>query len=110
MKSPKLDNLITQFVENGGGKEVAIGTAKKAYSNNKVTINKKGDGFIGIPEEVWNFHVGGYQVCHKWLKDRKNRILSEEDIQHYQRIVVALQETIKLMNKIDQAIPEFPLQ
>ncbi|MGB6295881.1 MAG: type ISP restriction/modification enzyme [Rivularia sp. (in: cyanobacteria)] len=109
MKSPKLDNLITQFVENGGGKEVAIGAANKAYANNKVTINKKGDGFTGIPEEVWNFHVGGYQVCHKWLKDRKNRTLSQQDIQHYQRIVVALQETIKLMNKIDQAIPEFPI-
>lgn len=109
MKSPKLDKLITQFVENGGGKEVAIGTAKKAYTNNKVTINKKGDGFTGLPEEVWNFHVGGYQVCHKWLKDRKNRILSQEDIKHYQRIVVSLQETIKLMNKIDQTIPEFPL-
>ena len=66
MKSPKLDNLITQFVENGGGKEVAIGTANKAYTNNKVTINKKGDGFTGVPEAVWNFHVGGYQVCHKW--------------------------------------------
>ncbi len=110
MKSSKLDNLITQFLENGGGKEVAIGTAKKAYANNKVTINKKGDGFTGVPEEVWNFHVGGYQVCHKWLKDRKNRTLSQEDIQHYQRIVVALQETIKLMNKIDQAIPEFPIK
>lgn len=109
MKSPKLDNLITQFVENGGGKEVAIGTANKAYANNKVTINKKGDGFTGVPEAVWNFHVGGYQVCHKWLKDRKKRTLSQEDIQHYQRIVVALQETIKLMNKIDQAIPEFPI-
>ena len=109
MKSPKLDNLITQFVENGGGKEVAIGTANKAYTNNKVTINKKGDGFTGVPEAVWNFHVGGYQVCHKWLKDRKKRTLSQEDIQHYQRIVVALQETIKLMNKIDQAIPEFPI-
>ena len=110
MKSPKLDNPITQFVENGGGKEVAIGTAKKAYANNKVTINKKGDGFTGIPEEVWNFHVGGYRVCHKWLEDRKKRTLSQEDIQHYQRIVVALQETIKLMNKIDQAIPEFPIK
>ncbi|WP_321170087.1 type ISP restriction/modification enzyme, partial [Mastigocoleus testarum] len=109
MKSPKLNNPITQFVENGGGKEVAIGSANKAYANNKVTINKKGDGFTGVPEKVWNFHVGGYQVCHKWLKDRKKRTLSQEDIQHYQRIVVALQETIKLMNKIDQAIPDFPL-
>jgi uncharacterized protein len=54
--------------------------------------------------------VGGYQVCQKWLKDRKGRQLSDEDIQHYQGIVVALQETIKLMDKIDQAIPGFPIQ
>ncbi len=65
--------------------------------------------FTGVPEEVWNFYVGGYQVCQKWLKDRKGRQLNNDDIQHYQRIVVALQETIKLMDKIDQAIPGFPL-
>ncbi|MBN3945126.1 MAG: hypothetical protein HWQ38_00965 [Nostoc sp. NMS7] len=51
-----------------------------------------------------------YQVCQKWLKDRKGRQLSDDDIQHYQRIVVALQQTIKLMHKIDQAIPGFPIQ
>jgi hypothetical protein len=54
--------------------------------------------------------VGEYQVCQKWLKDRKGRQLSNEDIQHYQRIVVALQETIRLMNKIDQTIPGFPIE
>ncbi|HEX9130697.1 MAG TPA: type ISP restriction/modification enzyme [Ktedonobacteraceae bacterium] len=56
--------------------------------------------------EVWNFHVGGYQVCHKWLKDRKGRVLSFEDIQHYQRVVAALAETIELMGQIDVAIDE----
>ena len=63
-----------------------------------------------IPEEVWNFYVGGYQVCHKWLKDRKKRTLSDEDVNHYHRIVVALQETIKLMALIDEAIPSFPIE
>jgi hypothetical protein len=48
-------------------------------------------------------------VCQKWLKDRKGRTLSDEDILHYQKIVVALQETIKLMELIDQAIPGFPI-
>ena len=51
-------------------------------------------GFHGVPEEVWDFHIGGYQVCHKWLKDRKGRTLSDEDVAHYQKIVVALKETI----------------
>ncbi|WP_448533313.1 type ISP restriction/modification enzyme [Parathermosynechococcus lividus] len=75
-----------------------------------VLLNKKGDGFTGVPAAVWNFYVGGYQVCHKWLKDRKGRMLSPEDITHYQRIVVALQETIRLMKQIDAAIPGWPLE
>jgi hypothetical protein len=50
-----------------------------------------------VPEAVWNFHIGGYQVCEKWLKDRKGRTLSPDDITHYQKIVVALNETIRLM-------------
>ena len=57
-----------------------------------------------MPEEVWDFHIGGYQVCHKWLKDRKGRTLSEEDSAHYQKIVVALNETIRLMAEIDEVI------
>jgi len=54
----------------------------------------------------WEFHVGGYQVCQKWLKDRKGRVLSYEDIRHYQSIVAALAETIRLMDKIDEVIEE----
>ena len=61
-------------------------------------------GFHGVPEEVWDFHVGGYQVCHKWLKDRKGRTLSNKDIAHYQKIVVALNETIRIMAEIDEVI------
>lgn len=108
MKSPKLDNLITQFIEDRGDRLVDAGHPK--FSQGEVVVNKKGDKFTGVPEIVWNFHVGGYQVCQKWLKDRKGRTLSNEDIQHYQRIVVALKETIELMAKIDAAIPSFPIQ
>jgi predicted helicase len=61
-------------------------------------------GFYGVPEEVWDFHVGGYQVCHKWLKDRKGHKLSENDLAHYQKIVVALNETIRIMAEIDEVI------
>ena len=63
-------------------------------------------GFHGVPEEVWDFHIGGYQVCHKWLKDRKGRTLSDEDVAHYQKIVVALNETIRIMGEIDEVIEE----
>ncbi len=60
--------------------------------------------FEGISPEVWAFTIGGYQVCHKWLKDRKGRTLSFADLHHYQKIVVALAETIRLMAEIDAAI------
>jgi hypothetical protein len=62
-----------------------------------------------VPPEVWGFYVGGYQVCEKWLKDRKGRKLSWDDVQHYQRVVVALAETIRLMGEIDSLIPSWPL-
>ena len=64
---------------------------------------------LGEAAEIWNFKVGGYQVCEKWLKDRKGRVLSREDVDHYQRVVVALKETIRLMEEIDKAIPSWPL-
>jgi hypothetical protein len=89
--------------------EVAPGFPK--YDDGQVFINKTA-WFDGVPEEVWNFHIGGYQVCHKWLKDRKGRTLSEEDIAHYGKIVIALGETIRLMAEIDAVIEEhggFPL-
>ncbi|MDE2824382.1 MAG: hypothetical protein OXK79_12850, partial [Chloroflexota bacterium] len=63
-------------------------------------------GFTGVPWEVWHFHIGGYQVCHKWLKDRKGRSLSDKDITHYRKIVVALNETIRIMAEIDEVIED----
>ena len=65
--------------------------------------------FDAVPEAVWNYHIGGYQVCQKWLKDRKGRQLSYDDIKHYHGIVAALAETIELQAAIDAAIPGWPL-
>ncbi len=61
-------------------------------------------GFKGVREDGWHYHIGGYQVCEKWLKDRKGRSLSKDDIAHYQKIVVALAETMRLMAGIDEVI------
>jgi predicted helicase len=110
MKSPKLTQKKAQpkFIDNGGDSMVDPGQPK--FINGNVIINKKGDAFANVPETTWNFHIGGYQVCHKWLKDRKGRQLSSEDIQHYQQVVVALGETIRVMEAIDQAIPNWPIQ
>ena len=101
MESPELDNLITEFKGEGDNVVAAIG--KNSYKDGKLKINKT-QYFDGIPEEVYNFHIGGYQVCRKWLKDRKGRELTEEEIEHYQKIVVALNETIRIMVEIDAVI------
>jgi predicted helicase len=66
-----------------------------------------GQYFEGIPPEVWNFHIGGYQVCEKWLKDRRGRELTYDDQLHYCKVVTALSETIRLMTEIDAAIPKW---
>ena len=71
----------------------------------RVPINKT-QYFEGVPPSVWEFHVGGYQICQKWLKDRKGRTLSFDDIKQYQHIVAALAETIAVMEQIDEAIEE----
>lgn len=103
MESPKLDKHITKWV---GCKNPEV--EKVTYSDETIWTDKaKTEGFHGVPEEIWNFHIGGYQVCQKWLKDRKGRSLSKDDIAHYQKIVVALAETIRLMGEIDEVIDEY---
>ena len=100
MESPKLDELITEFNVKGSDE-----VEKVQYTDNdeRVWINPK-QYFGGVPKAVWEFHVGGYQVCQKWLKDRKKRTLTYDDIEHYQRTVCALAGTIKLMSDIDETI------
>ncbi len=69
----------------------------------KVHINKD-QYFEGIQPNIWDFRIGGYQVFEKWLKYRRERNLSYDDVRHYQKIVVALRETIRLMKQIDEII------
>ena len=99
LESPKVNQFITQFTGEGDNSI----PKKPTYKDGAVWINAN-QRFENVPEAVWNFHVGGYQVCEKWLKDRKGRRLSEDDIAHYQKIVVALNETIRLMQEIDAVI------
>ena len=101
MKSPELDEVITVF--KGEGDNIVSAIGKNTYNDGKSNINKT-QYFEGIPKEVYNFQIGGYQVCQKWLKDRKGRTLTEDEIEHYQKIVVALHETIRIMKEIDAVI------
>jgi predicted helicase len=105
MESPKLDQLVTGFPVKGDN---VVEKVRYTDRDKRVWINKA-QYFGGVPKNVWEFHIGGYQVCEKWLKDRKGRSLSYDDIQHYQKIVLALSETMRLMKEIDQAIPSWPI-
>ncbi len=66
MESPLLDDHITTVIGSGDFQVEQV-----SYSDETVWIDKaKTRGFRGVPEEAWNFHIGSYQVCEKWLKDR----------------------------------------
>ena len=97
MKSAVMDKSKVTF--SGNEKESEEVTARK-WDNGKVWINKT-EYFDGIPESTWNFYIGGYQVADKWLKDRKGRTLSAEDILHYKRIIKILMETERIMKELD---------
>lgn len=110
MEAPELDTPITTYT----GPE-APDVGRVGWSEDTVWLDAAATrggqpaepgtvGFRGVSEAVWNFHIGGYQVCHKWLKDRKGRTLSHDDLAHYQKIIVALDETIRLMADIDNVI------
>lgn len=71
----------------------------------RVYINEE-QYFEGVEPAVWAFHVGGYQVCEKWLKDRKGRALSYDEIEHYRSVVAVLRETMQRMEQIDRRIDE----
>ena len=112
MESPKLDEFIATYegpenpeVERVGWSDNTVwldaGAARKGHLAVPGTV-----GFHGVPEAVWNFHIGGYQVCEKWLKDRKGLVLSADELLHYQKIVVALNETTRVTEEIDEVIEQ----
>lgn len=95
MESTKLEKYFTQYPANGDN---IVGKIK--YENCKVYINDV-QYFANVPLTAWKFYIGGYQPAQKWLKDRRGRELGFEDILHYQKIIVALVETDRIMNEID---------
>ncbi len=94
MKSPSLHDYDTTFPEAGDNV-----VEKLKYEDKKVYINDT-QYFGNVPELAWNFYIGGYQPAQKWLKDRKGRELSYEDIDHYQKITKILVETDRIMQEI----------
>ena len=98
LESTKVNKLVTTYPVSGSDEIVNIN-----YKDGKVFINH--NQFFGkVPEIAWNFYIGGYQPAQKWLKDRKGRILTNEEIEHYQKMIVALVQTERIMKEIDSVI------
>jgi type I restriction-modification system DNA methylase subunit len=100
LKASELDFPSVRFQGKGDNR-----VEKLRYEYGKLYINSD-QYFEGIAPEVWEYQIGGYQVCEKWLKDRKEKILSLDDIKHYLKIISALSRTIEVQKKIDDAYPE----
>jgi len=96
LESPIVEKFITQYPIDGNNI-----VSKLKYEEGKVYINDT-QYFASVPVVAWNFYIGGYQPAQKWLKDRKGRELSFEDISHYQKIIVALTETDRIMSEINK--------
>jgi predicted helicase len=107
LESPKVEMYITGYPIDGDN-TITTKISKKDW---EITDKEKGLGriwinkeqyFENIPLTAWEFYIGGYQPAQKWLKDRKERTLNFDDILHYQKIIVALSETDRLMKEIDK--------
>jgi len=101
LKSLELDSPIAKY--QGSGDNDRIEKVIYKEDEQRIYINKE-KYFEGVTPEVWNYHIGGYQVLHKYLKDRKGRMM--EDAPRYCRIVTALNRTIEIQKQIDNIYPE----
>jgi predicted helicase len=106
LKSACLEKFVTAFPVKGDN---VIAKVTYTAEKQRVSINAE-QYFEGVQQHIWEAFVGGYQVCEKWLKDRKGRKLSYDEVQHWQRMVVAIEETMRLTKEIDGLIPAWPLR
>lgn len=98
LESPKVNEFITTYPE------VGLDTVENlVYKDGKVFINDK-QYFGGVPNFAWEFYIGGYQPAQKWLKDRLGKKLVNSDIDHYQKIIVSLTETNRIMKEINKIL------
>lgn len=96
LESPKVNKFITTYPI--AGSDIV---EKIEYKDENVYIN--GSQYFGnVSEVAWDFYIGGYQPAKKWLKDRKGRKLINENIEHYQKMIVSLSETDRIIKKIDE--------
>jgi predicted helicase len=104
MESSSLLNVSLPFPESGSDKVESI-----IFKDQKIFINET-QYFGNVSEIAWNFFIGGYQPAQKWLKDRKGKLLNNEDIEHYQKIIFVLENTDRIMKEIDGLFKDWPIK
>jgi hypothetical protein len=109
LQSKKLDKPVSRCEGPGG---LSVGTPIYDGKRKRIYLNRE-KYFSPVSRDVWEYRVGGYQVAQKWLKDRKGKTLSSEDVSHYCRVLTALAETIRIQPSLDDlfaAVEERPLK
>ncbi len=118
LKSPKVEEYLTQYPVDGDNRvtKPRFEPSQPKLGGNFELPPNSGTGrvyindtqyFDGVPQVAWEFYIGGYQPAQKWLKDRKERVLGFEEILHYQKIIVALAETGRVMGEVDEVLGDF---
>ncbi|MBN1842635.1 MAG: hypothetical protein JW883_10195 [Deltaproteobacteria bacterium] len=111
LRSKELDPPVARF--QGQGDNRVARTKSKGFfyepKEDRVYINKT-QYFEPVPLELWEYQIGGYQVLAKWLKDRRDRVLTLDEIKTYCRVVTAIQRTISLQEEIDALYPQTEAQ
>ncbi len=112
LESPKVEQYLTQYPVDGDNlvtkprfepsapSQAVTSSHRLTSPTGRVYINDT-QYFDGVPQLAWEFYIGGYQPAQKWLKDRKERVLGFEEILHYQKMIVALVETERVMGEVD---------
>ena len=102
LRSKKLGRPIAKCEGSGD-----LRVVKVSYDPKKEQVHISPEKyFAGVPPEVWEYHIGGYQVAEKWLKDRKGRMLSSEEVATYVNVVTAISETIRIQESLDDLFKE----
>lgn len=99
------DELDVPFVKSQGEGNNLVDKLKYDAKENRVYYNPA-QYFEGVTKEIWEYQIGGYQVCNKWLKDRKGEMLNAGEIRHYCQVCNAIQKTIEIQKDIDDIYPE----
>ncbi|GAA0337338.1 hypothetical protein GCM10008967_29530 [Bacillus carboniphilus] len=95
--------IKSNFPVEGTNKVTKVKFEINKKHESKIYINEK-QYFENIDFDVWDYKIGGYKVCEKWIKYRKNRVLTYNDLVYFQQIVSVIYETIQIQKNIDQEI------